>query len=187
MTADTAFTIGTETEGDFALTLTAGTIYALKASKEGYFTNEVSISTQSILVDSLQQDTLLLTEIILDKTFTGQEITLENIYYDYDKSDIRADAQPTLNALAQILTKNPQIRIQLGSHTDCRGKDAYNLTLSQQRAESAVKYLSAQNINPVRLVAKGFGETRPAETCKCETCTEDQHQKNRRTTFMVLE
>ena len=126
-------------------------------------------------------------EIVLDQIYRNQEILLENIYYDYDRWDIRPDAMPTLNRLAEVLRSNPTVRIQLGSHTDCRGNDGYNLTLSQQRAQSAVNYLIAQGIDPVRLSAIGYGETQPIALCACARCTETEHQANRRTTFKIQE
>ena len=76
--------------------------------------------------------------------------------------------------------------IELSSHTDCRGKDAYNLSLSEKRARSAVDYLIKQGIAKDRLTSKGYGETKPVETCDCAKCSEDQHQRNRRTEFKVL-
>lgn len=186
-TEDTVFTMGTESNGDFHLVLRTNTDYTFKATKDGYFTKETRLSTKGIVLTEQHPDTLLTTEIILDKIFTNQEIVLENIYYDYDKSNIREDAKPALHDLIELLKKNPQIRIQLASHTDCRGTTSYNESLSQRRAESVVLYLSENGIAPERLVARGFGESRPANTCRCETCTEEQHQQNRRTTFMVLE
>jgi peptidoglycan-associated lipoprotein len=127
-------------------------------------------------------------EIVLDKIFRDREIVLENIYYDYDKWDIRPDAEPTLNRLADVLRQNPDIRIQLGSHTDCRGNDNYNQELSQKRAQSAVNYLIGKgHIDPNRLSAIGYGETQPAVGCVCTRCTEAEHQANRRTTFRIVE
>jgi outer membrane protein OmpA-like peptidoglycan-associated protein len=126
-------------------------------------------------------------EIVLDKIFRNKEIVLNNIYYDYDKWDIRPDAEPTLNKLAEVLLQNPGIKIQLGSHTDCRGNDGYNQELSQRRAQSAVEYLISKGIKEERLTAKGYGESQPAATCACARCTESEHQTNRRTTFIVLE
>jgi len=123
----------------------------------------------------------------LDRIFTGREIVLENIYYDYDQDAIRDDAKPTLDALVRILQDNPAIRIQLASHTDCRGSESYNQSLSQRRAESAVRYLVQKGILSERLIAKGYGESKPANECKCAKCSEEEHQQNRRTTFMVLE
>jgi len=126
-------------------------------------------------------------EIRLDKIYAGREIVLDDIYYDFDKADIRSDAEPTLRKLARDLQLNPALRIRLGSHTDCRGGDAYNRALSQRRAESAVQFLIAQGIAPTRLEAVGFGEDVPRTDCACSRCTEDDHQLNRRTTFAILE
>jgi outer membrane protein OmpA-like peptidoglycan-associated protein len=92
-----------------------------------------------------------------------------------------------LDQLTKILQQNPGIRIELGSHTDCRGNDGYNLNLSQQRAQAAVDYLIGNGIAPDRLSARGYGETQPAVVCDCNRCTEAEHQSNRRTTFKILE
>jgi Outer membrane protein and related peptidoglycan-associated (lipo)proteins len=75
----------------------------------------------------------------------------------------------------------------LGSHTDCRGEEAYNQTLSQRRAQSAVNYLIARGIDAGRLTAVGYGESQPAINCPCNRCTEAEHQANRRTTFRIIE
>jgi peptidoglycan-associated lipoprotein len=184
---DTAYTIGVEADGDFHLELRPNTTYTFRASKESYFNNSSVVSTINIGWDESKGDTTLTTEIVLEQIFTGQEIVLENIYYDYNDDKIRADAQPTLNELTELLKRNPQISIQLASHTDCRGADKYNEALSQRRAESAVRYLQEKGIAPERLRAKGFGESKPSNTCKCSECSEAEHQANRRTTFMVLE
>ena len=123
--------------------------------------------------------------IVLDKVFKNKEITLENIYYDYDKWNIRPDAEPSLNQLVKILNENPSIRIELASHTDCRGDSDYNGSLSAKRAQSAVYYLMQNGIDASRLDARGYGEERPAINCVCDDCTEDEHQANRRTTFTI--
>lgn len=119
--------------------------------------------------------------------FFNKEIVLEDIYYDFDKWDIHPDAMPTLNALARNLELNPNIRIQLSSHTDCRGNDGYNAELSQQRAQSAVDYLVSRGISIERLSAKGLGESVPKAACVCARCTEEEHQLNRRTAFTIME
>jgi outer membrane protein OmpA-like peptidoglycan-associated protein len=186
---DTAYTVGVDTAAAFEANINPSLKYTAKASKEGYFANVADVDIPALLVnwDETHGDTTINIEIVLEQIFSGQEIVLENIYYDYNDDKIRADAQPTLNELADILSRNPQIRIQLASHTDCRGADKYNEALSQRRADSAVKYLQSKGIPAERLTAKGFGESRPSNDCKCATCTEDQHQANRRTTFMVLD
>ena len=185
-TEDTVFTVGSDLDGSFNLTLETETDYQFKASKPGYFNQVAELTTKGITLSELTPDTTLFLEIVMEKIFLNQEITLENIYYDYDDDKIREDAKKPLDSLVVILKQNPQIAIQLASHTDCRGQNNYNEKLSQRRAESAVRYLIQNSIDQNRLVAKGYGENKLAVDCKCSDCTDDQHQKNRRTTFKVL-
>jgi len=174
-------------DGLFAMELAENTDYQFVASLEGYLANSAKFSTKGIARDPANPVQTYEVEIVLDKIFRNREIVLENIYYDYDKWDIRPDAEPTLNRLAEVLHQNPVIRIQLGSHTDCRGNDSYNQDLSQKRAQSAVNYLIGKGIDPGRLSAMGYGETQPAVACACARCTEAEHQANRRTTFKIVE
>ncbi len=174
-------------DGYFTLELAENTDYAFAASRNDYLSNSARFSTRGIARDPNNPEQRFELEIVLDKIFRNREIVLENIYYDYDKWDIRPDAEPTLSRLADVLHQNPEIRIQLGSHTDCRGNDNYNQTLSQRRAQSAVNYLISKGINADRLSAIGYGESQPAVTCVCTRCTESEHQANRRTTFKIVE
>jgi peptidoglycan-associated lipoprotein len=177
----------TKEDGFFKLDLSENTDYQFNASLAGYLSNNGRFSTKGIAKDPANPVQTFEIEIVLDKIFRNREIVLENIYYDYNKWDIRPDAEPTLNSLAEILRQNPEIRIQLGSHTDCRGNDAYNQNLAQKRAQSAVNYLISKGIDPERLSALGYGESQPAVGCACARCTEAEHQTNRRTTFKVVE
>ena len=113
-------------------------------------------------------------------------IKIENIYYNFNKADIREDAKPSLNRLIDVLQQNPTMTIQLNAHTDCRGSDAYNNKLSKARAASVVKYLIEKGIAADRLQSQGYGETDPIDKCDCKTCTEEQYQMNRRTEFKIL-
>ena len=174
-------------DGFFKMELAENTDYNFNATLNGYLTNSAKFSTKGIAKDPGNPIQTFEIEIVLDQIFRNKEIVLENIYYDYDKWDIRPDAEPTLNRLAEVLRQNPDIRIQLGSHTDCRGTDAYNQSLSQRRAQSAVNYLISKGIDGARLSAKGYGESQPAALCACSNCTEVEHQTNRRTTFKVVE
>ena len=122
-------------------------------------------------------------EIELDKA-----IALERIYYDLNKSDIRPDAAIELDKLVTILKENPDIKIELSSHTDSRGSDDYNKALSQRRAESAVTYIIKQGISSTRLIAKGYGEEAPVNGCTNGVgCSKEEYQRNRRTEFKVIE
>ncbi len=174
-------------DGYFTLELRENIDYSFAASCPNYLKNDAKFSTRGIGKDPDNPTQRFELEILLDKIFTNKEIVLENIYYDFDKWDIRDDARPSLDKLAGILDKNPSIKIQLSSHTDCRGNDRYNEELSQRRAQSAVEYLIGRSIKSERLVAKGYGESSPAVVCVCQKCTEEQYQANRRTTFKILE
>jgi len=174
----------TDKEGIDQTYIPKGSQFKLKVSKVGYLTSEDNVTADLPAKDG---DTIVIQKTItLSKIYKNVEITLNNIYYDYDKWNIRADAAQSLDSLVDILVKNPTIKIQLSSHTDCRGKDTYNETLSQKRAESVVQYLIQKGIAADRLTAKGYGESMPIETCECTKCTEEQHQRNRRTTFKIL-
>jgi len=174
-------------DGFFTMELAENMDYQFLASKDGYLTGENFFSTRGIGKDPNNPVQTYEVELVLDKIFINREIVLEDIYYDFDKWDIRADARPTLDKLARDLELNPKIRIQLSSHTDCRGNDRYNEDLSQKRAQSAVDYLVSKGIPQERLLAKGYGESLPKANCICTRCTEEEHQLNRRTSFTILE
>jgi outer membrane protein OmpA-like peptidoglycan-associated protein len=125
--------------------------------------------------------------LVLNRSTPDKPIVLENIYYDYDKYDIRPNAAAELDKLAQTLQDNPGIRIELGSHTDSRNTYAYNNLLSKLRAEKVVSYLVSKGIDQTRLVAKGYGESRLLNRCENDVkCSEAEHQLNRRTEFKIL-
>ena len=112
---------------------------------------------------------------------------LEHIYYDFDKAYIRSDAEEPLAELIKILDDNPDLVVEIGSHTDARGSNRYNENLSRRRAKSVVKYLVGRGIPDNRLVYQGYGETQPTNECVNEVpCDEEKHQRNRRTEFRVI-
>ncbi|MFT5953234.1 MAG: peptidoglycan-associated lipoprotein [Cyclobacteriaceae bacterium] len=162
--------------------------YFLIAEKTEYFTTRKIFST---IGRSIQKDTLtefitnvdFETKIHLDRIVLEKPVVLNNIYYDLDKSDIRADAAIVLDSLVMIMEDNPDIYVELGSHTDDRAGNDYNMDLSWNRARSAVGYIIQSGVDPVRIVAKGYGESRLL--IKAAVMEED-HQVNRRTEFKVL-
>ena len=161
--------------------------YYFFASKADYLNNNNSFSTKGIGKDPKNPIQNFELEIVLDKIFKDKEIVLENIYYDYNKWFIRTDAEPSLNELYSILIQNPLIKVQLSSHTDCRGKADYNMDLSQKRAQAAIEFLINKGIQAERLSARGYGKSSPAIDCACNDCTDSEHQANRRTTFKVVD
>ena len=141
------------------------------------------ISTENIKADT----TIMLTLYLNPIPDEGVEFTLQGIYYDLDKANIRPEAARVLDSLVFILSENPTITIELASHTDSRAPEDYNLKLSQKRAQSCVDYLLKNGINKARLKAVGYGETKLVNDCTDGVeCTEEEHQANRRTTFRVL-
>src|SRR5690606_3422967 len=117
----------------------------------------VDPNTLTQLVTNISLDTT----IVLERMELNKIFVLENIYYDLDSANIRPDAAVELDKLVQILRDNPEIVIELSSHTDSIASVAYNQDLSQRRAQSAVNYMIQRGISPDRMVAKGYGELRP--------------------------
>lgn len=173
-------------EGSITIPVEPNKEYKCTASFPDYLTNTQVFNSNGIST-IIGQDQNFELEVVLDKLIRNKEIVLQNIYYDFDKWDIRSDAVPTLNNLSTILRDNPNIKIRLASHTDCRGSASYNQDLSQKRAQSVVDYLISKGIAPERLSAIGYGESIPAVKCDCSKCTEEEYQANRRTTFTILE
>lgn len=119
----------------------------------------------------------------------GEVFVIPHLYYDFDKSYIRSpDATAVLDSLALVLSSHPGVRIELSSHTDSRGSDAYNQALSERRAAAAVEYLSRKGIDAARMVPRGYGESRLVNRCANGVkCSVAEHQANRRTEIRVLE
>lgn len=117
----------------------------------------------------------------------GDVIKIENIYYDYNKSDIRADAAVELDKIVAVLNKYPSMTIEMRSHTDSRGKDSYNEKLSDSRAKSAAQYIASKGVDASRLKAKGYGEKELLNKCMNGVeCDDKMHEENRRTEFKIL-
>lgn len=176
----------TDKNGLYILEIPPDAEIDVSVSKDTYLSNSIKFDTRSLLNTSESSSTIN-KEVVLDQLLKGREIQLENIYYEYDKWDITSEAEISLNKLIKIMKDNPQIYIELGSHTDCRGAEDYNQELSQKRAQSAIDYMVYKGkIEPARMQAKGYGEGNLADSCLCDICTETQHLSNRRTTFKIL-
>lgn len=171
--------------GLFIKQLEGGKLFDYTISADSFLSKKIQVSTSNLKRPEPGGTVTINVEVDLERIVRNREYLLADIYYDLDKFDIRKDAQPRLDSLALMLTINPTINIELGSHTDCRGDDAYNLSLSQKRAQAAVDYLVMKGIQKDRLKAKGYGETVLKDNCVCESCTEEQHQLNRRTSFII--
>ncbi|MBC3539588.1 OmpA family protein [Rufibacter sp. H-1] len=176
-----------DASGNFTFKLDTASVYSVIAERAGYFAARQPVITQGKTPpqDQLTKpvtDIRLTTTLTLSKIVKNKAIVVENIFYDYDKANIRPDAAVELDKLVQTLVDNPTITIELSSHTDSRGKDIYNQDLSQRRAQSAVDYIISKGIDARRITARGYGESRPVVR---NAKTEAQHQQNRRTEFKV--
>ncbi|MFC7526899.1 OmpA family protein [Parapedobacter sp. GCM10030251] len=172
----------TDGSGAFEFVLDRDKRYTVLGQKEKYHGDSAKVSTLGIIRSDTLEVALLLEPIFE----VGRNFELENIYYDFDKHNIRPDASAILDELVRTLRDNPTLKIELSSHTDSRGSDAYNLGLSQRRAQAAVDYLVGRGIARDRMVAKGYGETRLVNNCgNGVPCSRGQHQANRRTEVTV--
>jgi peptidoglycan-associated lipoprotein len=155
--------------------------------REAYTTVGKSVPLQSLkdLVTNITMDTIL----VLDRLAKNVTFRLDNIYFGYDSALIRAASARELDKLVDILNDNPEIKIEMGSHTDSVASDSYNIELSQRRAESTVNYLIQKGIAPERLTAKGYGESKPIARNSNRDGTDNPagRQRNRRTEFKILE
>ncbi len=176
----------TDAGGSVSVVVSPNRMLKVTAAKTDYFTRSETIPTTGLL-DADADTIVLAVRLILEPIVRDVEITISNIYYDYDKASLRADALPVLDTLAGILIENPTLSVEIGSHTDSRGNSTYNLRLSQARAQSVVNYLVSKGVDAARLSARGYGESQLVNACADGVpCSEEQHQQNRRTTFKVL-
>ncbi len=119
----------------------------------------------------------------------GSTVTLKNIFFDFDAATLRPQSNIELNNVIKLMNKNPKMKIELSAHTDSKGKDAYNMNLSQRRAKAAVDYLVKHGISAKRLIAKGYGETKPAAPNKNKDGSDNPEgrQLNRRVELTILQ
>ena len=190
----------TDSKGKYCFDLAPATSYVITAGKKDFYLNKTGKTTTV----GFEEDKDLISDFELDPI--NRVIDLPNIFYDLGKWDLRPESKVALDGLVETLNDNPTIVVELGSHTDTRASDSYNLSLSQKRAQSVVDYLIENDVVGERLVAKGYGETTPkvldaavgelpagsvindAFIAKLagEELKEEAHQLNRRTEFKVL-
>ena len=180
-------TVTSGPDGKFSAKLDSVSNYTLLGERPGDFAARTSLSTvgrkpSQDQLPNLTNDILLPVSLTLNKIILARAIEIKDIFYDYNKYNIRPDAGIRLDTLVQTLVDNPKISIELSSHTDQRGKDAYNQKLSQQRAQAAVDYIVSKGIDKARITARGYGESRPIVVAPK---SEEEYQRNRRTEFKV--
>ena len=166
-------------KGEVSYKVECDKAYVVQASKDGYEGNTFAVTKSKepkAKVDASLQP--------IDVIVTETEIILKPIYFEFDKSNITQEGAFELDKLVQVMKNNEKMVIMAKSHTDSRGSDSYNLTLSERRAKSTVQYIISKGIDASRISGKGMGELEPKEVC--EPCTEVQNALNRRSEFLIV-
>ncbi len=169
---------GSTSNGSFFVSIELNKNDALQIQKDGYLFYSQNIN----LKEKTSQEKPYEIEVLLEPIATNSKITLNNVFFDFNKADLKMESFVELDKLTELMQKNPTIKIEISGHTDNKGDDLYNQTLSQKRAESVVNYLVQKGIVKTRLTAKGYGETQPI----APNDTEENKAKNRRTEVKVL-
>ena len=154
--------------------------YSIQASMEGYESNTFPVAQSAGGKVEVPADLQPIETIV-----KPGEVTLNEIYFEFNRSNITKEGAFELNKLVQVLNKYPEMVIMVKAHTDNRGTDAYNMNLSDRRAKSTVQFILSKGIKKDRISGKGYGETEPKVSCG-ENCTEEQHAQNRRSEFLIV-
>ena len=166
-------------KGEVSYRVECDRAYVVQASKDGYEGNTFAVTKSKgpkAKVDAALNP--------IDVIVTETEIILKPIYFEFDKSNITQEGAFELDKLVQVMKNNDKMIIMAKSHTDSRGSDDYNLSLSDRRAKSTVQYVISKGIDASRISGKGMGESEPAEVCN--PCTEAQYALNRRSEFLIV-
>lgn len=184
------FEVFTNDKGEFEMKIPCKGAYKLFATKPNYSSQEKEISTGEKNGEVITVDfNLGSLEDFVVKDNGNEKIDINPIFFNYDKWDITPQAATELDKVVFVMTSFPKVKIRIESHTDSRGKDLYNLKLSDNRAKSTQKYIISKGISSDRIEsAVGFGETRLKNKCKNGVkCNEDEHFVNRRSDFIIVE
>ena len=173
---------------EYSLSVICGQQILIRASEPEYYSAEELVTVPKDGGDMVVD---LYLEPRITKINQGDDLAklldLKPIYFDFDRFNIRPDAAEELTKVLAVMESNPTLVVEIRSHTDSRGIDSYNLSLSDKRAKSTADWIVSRGIDPTRISGKGFGETELINDCgNGSDCTEEQHQLNRRSEFIVI-
>lgn len=181
----------TDAEGKYKIIVPCSRKIKLTAGKTNYSTDMKELETKSVNDGEIPDVNFELSkfEDLIVKDKGVEKIIVNTIYFEYDKWNITPQAATELDRVVFVMTNFPNVKIKIESHTDSRGKDAYNMKLSDNRAKSTQTYILSKGIDPTRIEsAIGFGESRHVNKCSNGVkCTEEEHLKNRRSDFIIIE
>jgi len=175
--------IATETtgaNGEVAYYVECNKAYTIQATKDGYESNTFPVAASKGESRKVEASLNPIEDIVTDK-----EVVLKSIFFEFNKSNITQEGAFELDKLVQVLKNNKNMVVLAKAHTDNRGSDKYNMSLSDRRAKSTVQYILSKGISKDQISGKGMGESEPKVDCK-EACTEEQHAENRRSEFLIV-
>ena len=174
--------VSTDANGQYTLEADCNGNFVIIGSKNDYREDQKSLSTSA---SNQKRHTV---DLNLEPLIVENQIVLNPIFFDFDKANIRTDAQYELENIIDVMRNNPNMVIKIESHTDSRGGDRYNMKLSDRRAKATMEYILSRGIAPERIEsAIGYGETQLLNKCSNGVkCSKEEHQLNRRSIFYIL-
>jgi OOP family OmpA-OmpF porin len=171
--------ISNPVDGAFKMVLPYNKNYSMRATADHFFAISENLNLDSLIKAGYKE---IHKDLYLVPIEIGQVVRLNNVFFDFDKWDLRSESFIELNRVVKLLTDNPAIEIEMSAHTDSRGSDEYNFKLSDHRAKSVMEYIISKGIAPSRITSHGYGETKPVAT----NDTDEGRQLNRRVEFKIL-
>lgn len=167
------------TDGAFKIVLPYDKNYSIRATADHYFAQSENLNLDSLVKAGYKE---IHKDLYLVPIEIGQVVRLNNVFFDFDKWSLRPESFVELDRVVKLLAENPAIEIEMSAHTDSKGSDQYNFTLSDNRARSVKEYILSKGIAVNRITSQGYGETKPVAT----NDTDDGRQLNRRVEFTIL-
>ena len=166
-------------DGSFKIVLPYNKNYSIRATADHFFAISENLNLDSLIKEGYKE---IHKDLYLVPIEIGQVVRLNNVFFDFDKWDLRPESYIELNRVVKLLNENPKIEIEMSAHTDSRGTDEYNFKLSDNRARSVMDYIVSQGISSARITSHGYGESKPVSS----NDTDEGRQQNRRVEFTIL-
>ncbi len=171
--------ISNASDGSFKIVLPYDKNYLIRAIADKFFAVSENLNLDSLVKAGYKE---IHKDLYLVPIEIGQVVRLNNVFFDFDKADLRSESFVELDRVVKLLEENPSIEIEMSAHTDSRGSDEYNFKLSDNRARSVMEYILSKGIAPNRITSQGYGETKPV----VDNDTDENRQLNRRVEFKIL-
>jgi len=169
--------------GEYEIHLPGGYLYGVRAEAEGHISENQNLDLRNVTQDGVTRNQdLQLAPIEVARIEPDAIIKLNNIFFDFDMSTLKAESFPELNRIVQLMNDKPTLEVEITGHTDSTGPEVYNMGLSERRAKSVVRYLTDKGVSQTRIKTSFFGETKPIESNE----TKEGRSKNRRVEFKIL-